>query len=67
MSAIGPKRTSVFALHMSAFDPKRTFLSSGSLVCIKVYSAFIPFRAIDNLRIAEKFGVANARWMRTDA
>ena len=24
MSAIGTKRTSAFALHMSAFDPKRT-------------------------------------------
>jgi hypothetical protein len=24
MSAIGPKRTSPVALHMSAFDPKRT-------------------------------------------
>ena len=25
MSVIGTKRTSTFALHMSAFDPKRTF------------------------------------------
>ena len=27
MSASGPKRTSLFALHMSAFDPKRTSAS----------------------------------------
>ena len=26
MSAIGPKQTSLVALHMSAFDPKRTYL-----------------------------------------
>ena len=28
MSAIGAKRTSACALHMSAFDPKRTFMRS---------------------------------------
>ena len=27
MSAIGTKRTSPSALHMSAFDPKRTFIA----------------------------------------
>jgi len=33
MSAIGPKRTSLFALHMSASDPKRTSLAPfGALV-----------------------------------
>jgi hypothetical protein len=57
---LGVKRTWLVAMHMSAFDPKRTCLSSGSLVCIKVYSSFIPFRTIDNFRIAEEFGVANA-------
>ena len=31
MSAIGTKRTSACALHMSAFDPKRTFRLSLSL------------------------------------
>jgi hypothetical protein len=29
MSAIGTKRTSACALHMSAFDPKRTFGGDG--------------------------------------
>ena len=30
MSAFGVKRTSLFALQMSAFDPKRTLLASSS-------------------------------------
>jgi hypothetical protein len=32
MSAYGPKRTSLVALHMSAFDPKRTLDRIGALV-----------------------------------
>jgi len=32
-SLLGVKRTSLFAMHLSAFDPKRTF-DSGTLISI---------------------------------
>jgi hypothetical protein len=34
MSAYGPKQTSASALHMSAFDPKRTLVKLASMTAL---------------------------------
>ena len=39
MSAVGPKRTSLVAMHMSAFDPKRTCVADACSLRSKLYGS----------------------------
>ena len=63
MSAIGPKRTSLVALHMSAFDPKRTSKLATShpgtrlCPCLNGLTANVVFKFIDKVLLFRNYGL----------
>jgi hypothetical protein len=58
MSAIGPKQTSLVSLHMSAFDPKRTFEVSRRA---NLHHGSVSMAALKGIEERSAAAVANSR------